>query len=139
MASFVGQTGSVTTTGDPGGPTRLYSTTLASRSQVTRWKLTSTRGPRDVTPKAHPQFIGVPSAVEWVAEIEGFSKTAAAAFEPIEWFNALPLSLTLYRNVDTNDHMGGLAWTEMLVHEVIVDGSVRWRARLRMIGGITLV
>lgn len=138
MAIFTGQTGSVAISADAGEPTRDYSSTIGNWPEVTRWKLSSTRGPRDVTPKAHPQFIGVPSEVQWMADIEGMAMTSASRFEPVEWFNAQPLILTLYR-LDLGDYVRGAGWTESLVHEVIVDGPIRWRARLRMIGDITLV
>ena len=138
MAVFTGQSGWVVVGADAGEPTRDYSTTLGSWAQVTRWKLSSTRGPRDVTPKAHPQFIGIPSEVQWTADIEGTARTSGARLEPVEWFDAQPLTLDLYR-IGLGDYFRGAGWTESLVHEVMVDGPIRWRARLRMIGDITLV
>ena len=136
MAVFSGINGSVATIGDESEPLRVYPTVLASKSQVTRWVLSSTRGPADVTPKAHAQFIGVPNHVEWVAVIQGYGVHPQLTANMTEWFNAFPLSLTLERV--SGDSFGGLAWTESLVHEVIVDGPISWRARLRMIGAVTL-
>lgn len=136
MAVFSGINGTVSASADASEPTRAFDTILAHRSQVTRWVLSSTRGPSDVTPKAHAQFIGVPNHVEWVADIQGHGRHPLGGAGIVEWFNSFPLSLTLERV--SGDSFGGLAWTESLVHEVTVDGPIGWRARLRMIGAVTL-
>ena len=137
MAVFTGQTGSVSVAadelGNPGFPTAI-----ANRAHVTRWTLSSTRNVRDVTPKVQSQAIVVPNEVDAVADLAGFGYWGGGGvdFRPIEWFGTAMLLVVLLRVPGDFFVMNG--YTEQLVHEVAVDQPIRWQARVRVIGEVTL-
>jgi len=138
MALYTGQEGSVGRIVDPNEPARPSFPPLRSFSQTTEWRIDAARRPANVTPKAVGQNISVPSSVNWVATLRGYADRDDGT-DPFEWFNTLPLTLNLFPLAATVDRLQGLGYIEEILHDVVVDGVVTWRAVVRMISAQAFV
>ncbi len=138
MALYTGQEGSVGRNFDPNEPARSFNAPLRSFAQTIEWRIDAARRPVNVTPKAVDQNISVPSSVDWIATLRGYADRDDGT-DPFEWFNTLPLTLNLFPLTGTVDRLQGLGYIEELVHNVIVDGVVTWRAVVRMINAQAFV
>lgn len=138
MALYTGQEGRIGRTFDANEPARSFNAPLRSFAQTIEWRIDAARRPANVTPKAWDQNISVPSAIDWVATLRGYADRDAST-DPFEWFNTLPLTLNLFPLDNTVDRLNGLGYLEELVHDVVVDGVVTWRAVVRMISAQVFV